>query len=512
MTEHTASGQPPVLPPLRGRFSSLGDALAAAARQFGAREAYVDGGERIGFDAWHQQADSVAAEFAAWGLRRGDVLALMLPSGIAYAVAYAAAVRLGAVVTGLNTRLGPHETLAVLDRCRPALVVRDENAGLPEVPAGPRLMTRATLESARYTGGRPRAFERVGPEDPAVIIWSSGTTGTPKGAWYDHRGLEAAVHTAGVMSAPFDRKLVATPFAHAGYMAKVWDQLAWGTTLVVGGAPWRAAEMARTIAEERITVVGGVPTQWAKLLELPDTGGAPWPHVRVGISATAPAPPELVRRVRDLLGVPLVVRYAMTESPSISGTDPQDSPETQFRTVGRPQQGVEVRVVDGAERTLPEGETGAVRVRGAGVMRGYWRDPDRTRSALDVDGWLHTGDVGRFTPEGTLVLTGRSSDLYIRGGYNVHPLEVENVLSEHPLVGRVAVVGAPAPVIGEIGVAFVVPADADRPPSLEALREFTRAHLADYKAPDRVVVLAALPLTPMLKVDRRALRVLATTG
>jgi acyl-CoA synthetase (AMP-forming)/AMP-acid ligase II len=491
-------------PVLRGSYASLGEALTAAAAQFGSREAYVDGGERISFAEWDRQADAVAGELAARGVERGGVVALMLPSGAAYAVAYAAVVRLGAVVTGLNTRLGPRETHAVLDRCRPALVIRDEAGGLPGVTQP--VFSAKALSAARHTGTGPRALPELTRADPAVIIWTSGTTGTPKGAWYDHAGLEAAVRTSGVMSTPFDRKLVATPFAHAGYMAKVWDQLAWGTTLVIGQVPWKAAEMAEILGAERITVAGGVPTQWTKLLELPDSARAPWPHLRLGISATAPAAPELVRRVNKVLGVPLVVRYAMTESPSISGTEPGDPPEVQFRTVGRPQAGVEVLVVDEQERPLPAGETGAVRVRGTGVMRGYWRDPERTADTLDAGGWLHTGDVGRFTEEGNLVLTGRSSDVYIRGGYNVHPLEVENVLSEHPELARVAVVGSAAPVIGEIGVVFAVPADPRRPPGLAELREFCRGQLADYKAPDRLELVDALPLTPMLKVDRRALR------
>jgi acyl-CoA synthetase (AMP-forming)/AMP-acid ligase II len=142
-------------------------------------------------------------------------------------------------------------------------------------------------------------------------------------------------------------------------------------------------------------------------------------------------------------------------------------------------------------------------------MRGYWNDAERTAETLTEDGWLVSGDLGRFTPEGNLVLVGRSTDLYIRGGYNVHPLEVENVLAEHPGVRRVAVVGSPAPVIGEIGVAFVVPADPADPPALDELRDWTRERLADYKRPDRLELVEDLPVTAMLKVDRNALRAAA---
>ncbi|WP_299950527.1 class I adenylate-forming enzyme family protein [uncultured Modestobacter sp.] len=496
-------------PPLIGDPATLGEALRAAAEQFGDREAYVDGFQRISFAGWVAAAGGLAVELADRGVRRGNVVALMLPSSIDYAVCYAAIASLGAVTTGLNTRLGVNEVTAVLATAAPALVIRDTEAGLPEVPEGIPVMARSELAAAclRRPGGGPAPD--VDPADPVVVIWTSGTTGVPKGAWFDHRNLAAAARSAGVMSAPFDRRLVATPFAHAGYMAKLWDQLAWGITMVVGTVPWSAAEMAQVLIDERITVAGGVPTQWSKLLEQPHLAGRRLEHLRVGIAATAPAAPELVERVADLLGVPLVVRYAMTESPSICGTEPTDPPEVQARTVGRPQAGVQVRVVDDDGGPVATETVGRVQVRGDCVMRGYWRAPELTAQVLGDDGWLRSGDLGRLTAEGNLVLVGRSGDMYIRGGYNVYPLEVENVLADHPAVARVAVVGVPAPVIGEIGVAFVVPADPAAAPTREELRVWVRGHLADYKAPDRVETVPDLPLTAMQKIDKLALRELA---
>jgi acyl-CoA synthetase (AMP-forming)/AMP-acid ligase II len=338
------------------------------------------------------------------------------------------------------------------------------------------------------------------PDDPAVIIWTSGTTGTPKGAWFDHRGLEAGVATAGVMAAPFDRRLVPTPFAHAGYLAKLWEQLAWGITIVIGAQPWTAQAMQRQLTAERITVAGGVPTQWAKVVELPQLADADLSSLRLCLSATAPAPPELVERMTEQLGCPVVVRYAMTESPSITGTEPGESAEVLYRSVGRAQDGVELELRD------LDGDVGRVHVRSACAMRGYWNDPDATAEAFTDDGWLRSTDLGRFDGDGNLVLVGRAGDMYIRGGYNVYPLEVEHVLAEHPGVASAAVIGMPKPVIGEIGVAFVVAADPAAPPALEELRRWVRDRLADYKAPDEVVVVDALPLTPMLKVDKVALR------
>jgi acyl-CoA synthetase (AMP-forming)/AMP-acid ligase II len=185
----------------------------------------------------------------------------------------------------------------------------------------------------------------------------------------------------------------------------------------------------------------------------------------------------------------------MTECPTISGTEPNDAPEILFRTVGRPAVGLEVRV----------GPDGGVEVSGPCVMRGYWRNPELTAEVLR-DGWLRTGDIGSLGADGNLTLLGRSGDMYIRGGYNVHPGEVERALAGHPGVKQAAVVGRSAPVIGEIGVACVVPTDADTPPTLAELRTHVADELADYKAPDELLIVDELPLTAMLKPDRPALR------
>jgi acyl-CoA synthetase (AMP-forming)/AMP-acid ligase II len=463
--------------------------MGAAREQFRDREAYVEEDRRVTFGEWLDACDRTAARFADRGVRAGDVVALALPTSIDYAIAFGAAVRLGAIATGLNPRLGPREVAAILERAEPKLVVaepRDIDASAARVATASRPTVRAS--------------------DPVVIIWTSGTTGLPKGAWFDHDNLRAAVTTAGVMTAPFDRRLVTTPFAHAGYMAKLWEQLAWATTLVIAPTPWTADDTVRLLGTERITVAGGAPTQWAKIVEhplLPQTDAS---HLRLCVAATAPAPPELVERVMDAFGCPMVVRYAMTESPSITGTEPGDDPEVLFRTVGRPQAGVEIELRDETNAPVARGDVGRVHVRSACVMRGYWREPTLTAEAIDARRWLRTSDLGWRDPAGNLVLVGRADDLYIRGGYNVYPLEVENVLAEHPAVAEASVIGFPAPVIGEIGVAFVVAEGDTLTASTEELRAWCRAHLADYKAPDRIVVVESLPLTPMMKVDKRALR------
>lgn len=482
---------------------TLGPALDWAALAFGGREAYVDGDARMTFVQWASRSQALAAELSLRDVGPGDVVALMLAPGIDYAVAYAATLRLGAVVTGLNIRLGRLEVDRILAQCAPKLVIYDPSTGLPQ-PMGRVIMQPDELKEA--AGGTVTPIRWQGTSDaPAVIIWTSGTTGYPKGAWFDHAGLAAAVASAGAVGGHDQRRLLATPFAHAGYMAKVWEQVVNGNTFVLASQPWTAESMARVLIDERITVAGAVPTQWEKLLEVPTLTPALFPHLRIGVAATAAASPTLIEAVRRKLGCPLVVRYAMTESPSITGTEPDDPPNMQGGSVGRPQSGMSVRVVNAAGLPVAAGDSGEIQVGGACVMRGYWNDRDATAAAFDGE-WLRTGDLGHLDEHDNLVLDGRARDMYIRGGYNVYPLEVENVLTAHPAVAKISIVGLPTAVIGEIGAAFVVPADPANPPTLSDLREFVRERLADYKRPDELVLIDELPLTAMLKVDKDHLR------
>ncbi|PPJ17790.1 acyl-CoA synthetase, partial [Nocardia nova] len=250
-----------------GDFADTVELLEAAALVHGLRDAYVEAdGTRISFADWVARARAVARQLSSHGVGRGDVVALMLPSGIDYAVCYAAAAMLGAVTTGLNPRLGPREIDAALRQADPVLVVRAATMpatgrDIPELAASQ--LTRELLRHAA-TPSQP-----IGRDAPVSIVFSSGTTGLPKGAWFDANNLAASAQAAGAMSAPYDRRLTSTPFAHVGYMSKLWDQLVWGITLVIAPVPWSAAAMFDVLRAERITVAGAVPTQWAKLLELP---------------------------------------------------------------------------------------------------------------------------------------------------------------------------------------------------------------------------------------------------
>ncbi len=487
--------------------TTLGDLF----EEIGTREpdalAYVDGEQRLTYGQWLTGADSLAAELRARGVGPGDVVAFSMASCIDYAVAYAACTRLGAVATGINPRLGPGEIAAILQRCEPVALLHEAATFPipPDAPTPPVMMSRADVSAAWQAGTPFPDRPHREPDDPVCIVWTSGTTGLPKGAWFDHRALEASARLSDILSAYHDVRLMPVPFAHAGYMNKLWDQVEFVINCVLTATPWTAESMLELMIAEHATMGWGVPTQWSKLVDLPQLVDADLSALRLCSTGSAPVTPELAEKMRTRLGCPIVVRYACTESSSITGTRPDDPPDVLLHTVGRPQAGIELQLVDDTGAEVPRGEVGVVTLRSPCSMRGYWNDPQKTAETLSAEGWITTSDLGLLDADGNLVLRGRTSEMYIRGGYNIHPLEVERVLSDHPLVGRVAVVGVPAPVIGEIGVAFVEPADPAHPPTIEDLRAFSRERLADYKAPDQVEIVAELPMTSMLKIDKRAL-------
>ena len=470
-------------------------------------DAFVDaGGRRLSFSAWDRAADGVAAGLAELGVGAGDVVCLLLGSSLEYAICYQAAMRLGAVTSGVNTRLGPDEIAHILGVAAPRLTITPDDERVLPTSAG---TTVPWSRLAPYVEADRVPMPNLTPDQPVVICWTGGTTGRPKGVWFDHDNLAAVSVATGVLSERFDRRLSPVPFAHVGTMTRAWDEISHVITTVITPVRWTAADSLRLIEAERVTVAQGVPTQWELMLRSPTLEATDLSSLRIAATGAARVTADLLRRMRAVLGVPVINRYASTEAGGvISGSRPGDPDEVVLETVGRPSDGVEIRVAGDDGEVLPVGGIGRVQVRSGAVMRGYWRDPEGTAAVLDADGWVTVGDVGRLDADGNLTLVGRDGERYLRGGYNVYPVEVERVLSEHPDVGEVAVVGVPDPVLGEIGFAFVVPAAPDDParaPLPDDLRTWVGAHLADYKVPDRVVVLGEMPLTSVGKIDRRTL-------
>jgi acyl-CoA synthetase (AMP-forming)/AMP-acid ligase II len=507
---------------------TLGDLLRDAACEAPDAEALRYRAERLSYRAWDTLADRLAAGLWARGVRSGDVVALLLPSTPLYPVAYLAAARLGAVTTGINVRYRRTEIGHVMARAASRLVLgvtRWHDADFRAIAASlDPPPDCAWLDAEEITGGTAACVERlaagapaapvapVSPEAPAAIVFTSGTTGAPKGAWYAHRSLlaladiEARRHT-GREGAPPLHLAAGLSFAHVGFMARIAVQLRTrGASLIHD--TFDPAAVLETVERERLTHLGAIPTQAILLLDHPDRARRDLTSVRSVLLGGAPASPELIRRVQAELGAQVSVRYSSTEVGIATASLPDDPPEVLATTVGKPTPGVELRITGADGRALAAGEVGGVEVRSPATMRGYWNDPDATAAVLDPDGWIRTGDLGFLDESGYLHLRGRRSEMFIRGGYNVYPGEIEDLLATHPKVARAAVVGVPDPTFGEIGWAFVVAREPTDPPVLAELRAFVGAELASFKRPDRLTVLPELPVTAMFKVDKQALRAL----
>jgi acyl-CoA synthetase (AMP-forming)/AMP-acid ligase II len=287
-------------------------------------------------------------------------------------------------------------------------------------------------------------------------------------------------------------------------MAKVPAQFMAGTTYHVI-EPWRSEVVLETVARYRMPAIGGVAPQIALLLRDPTFDRHDFTHTKLIVSGGAAASGALIREAKARFRADWTQRYALTETGGSGCFTWIDAPEEEMLfTVGRPRPGVEIKVADEEGRPLPEGEAGEVCFRSPANMRDYWRNPEATRKTLR-DGWLHTNDEGLIDDRGCLRLLGRRGDSYSRGGYVIFPKEAEQVLSWHPKVAQVAVVPRPDAVMGAIGVAVVIPRDAADPPALGELREFGAQHLAKFKLPEALRVVDALPMTAMLKIDKRAL-------
>jgi len=489
----------------------LADLLRAAAADEPGREAYVHDGKRVDFRWLDRAADGFATTLLDSGVRPGDVVCLMIPDSIKFVACYFGAARAGAITSAINLRLGPAEQASIVGRTDPVVTVVGDGATVPVGVDPGRVLPVTELKDA-FGAGAPTRLPAIASSDPACLIWTSGTTGTPKGAIYTHDAMATIARNVGDFAAAHDRLLHSLPFPHLGYLGWCYTFTLHRMTLVLAPQPWSVESTLDLVERERITYMNGVPTQWSLLVKHPRAREVDFSALRVAAMGAAVATPALVREIRELLGCPVLNGYSQTEAGIISGTSIGDPDDVVAGTVGRARTEVELRTValhTGAPTAVDQ--VGEIVCRSPAMMRGYWRDPELTASVIDADGWLHTGDLGRLDRDGNLTIAGRRKEMYIRGGYNVYPAEVEAALTGHPWMTRAAVVGVPDEVLGEIGVAFVVLApDApvghdDGDAILAEVRAWCRARIADYKTPDRVVVVDELPLTSIGKLDKAAL-------
>lgn len=507
--------------------------LDRAAERFADREALVEGSLRLRFAELAEVADGVARALVARGIAPGDRVGIWAPNSARWVVAALGTYRAGAVLVTLNTRLKGREAGHILRTGGVRLLFMvDRLLGndYAELLAGagplPGLAERVALDGPAPAGSRPweeflaggttvpagETAERAGavaPTDVSDVLFTSGTTGAAKGAMLGHRAsvraFEAWSEVVGLTA--HDRYLVINPFFHTfGLKAGILACLLRGAALVPQ-AVFEPEAVMRRVAEERITVMPGPPTVYQSILEHPARPRYDLSSLRLAVTGAAVVPVDLVRRMRQELAFDTVVTgYGLTECTGIATMCRHgDDPETVARTSGRAIEGVEVVVADDHGTEVPRGEPGEVLVRGYNLMHGYIDDPAATAEAVDAEGWLHTGDIGVMDEHGNLKITDRKKDMYIVGGFNTYPAEVEAMLLAHPGVAQAAVVGMPDDRLGEVGRAFVVPRQGAALDPAEVVA-WCRREMANYKVPRLVEVVEVLPLNASGKVTKFELR------
>src|SRR5438270_3128235 len=491
----------------------------SGAALFGDRLAVADGDTRLSYAELAEQARRFGAGLVATGVQPGDRVAIWAFNSAEWVVALLGLSGAGATLVPVNTRWKGAEAADVLRRSRARLLVTVtgflgndyvallEGFELPDlettVVAGTgswdEFLARATRSAIDEVD---RRAEAVAPDDPADILFTSGTTGAPKGVVMPHeRTLGAAtdwVRMTGLNAD--DRYLMVNPYFHQfGLKAGILACLASGATMLPESVFDVDRALAR-VAEERVTVFPGAPTLYHSILDHPERTKYDLSSLRVAVTGAADIPVELIRRINDELPFSVVITgYGLTETGTATSTSPDDDFETVATTVGRPRPGFELRV------DAPSGEAGEVVIKGPTVMAGYLDDPDATAATLSPDGWLRTGDLGVLDERGYLRIVGRIKDMFIVGGFNVYPAEIENVLLRHPDIKQAAVIGIPDERLGEVGMAFVVSGSGDAANGAEILA-WCRDQMANYKVPRAMEIVDELPVNATGKVVKDELR------
>jgi len=515
-------------------FGTIAKLVGIAASRYEDRPAIVDGGETLSFRELAVQSQRVAKALIATGFEHGDRVSIWAPNMLEWIVVALGVHSVGGVLVPINTRYKGLEAGYLLEKSetRVLFTVTDfldtdyvallhrANLELPhlkdiivmrgEAPEGTTGLA-AFLERGASVSDEDAAarLEAVQPDDLCDILFTSGTTGKPKGGMCTHAQSLRAFHDwadiVGLRAG--DRYLVVAPFFHSfGYKAGWLAALMMGAT-VYPQPVFDVGVVLERIGRDEITMLPGPPALYQTILARPDLDQFDISSLRLAVTGAASIPVELIHKMRDVLKFESVVTaYGLTETSGVVSICRQgDDAEVIANTSGRAFPGVESKVVGPDQDELPRGEPGEIVVRGYNVMKGYFGEPEKTREAIDEEGWVHTGDIGVMDEHGYLQITDRMTDMFIVGGFNAYPAEIENLLSMHDAIAQVAVVGTPDARLGEVGAAFVVLKPGATLSEAELIA-WSREAMANFKVPRRVEFLDALPVNATGKVLKFELR------
>ncbi|HVV07654.1 long-chain fatty acid--CoA ligase [Amycolatopsis sp.] len=492
--------------------------LESTARRLPGRAAIVQGTRTLTYAELDAHAGRVAAALRADGLRPGERVALIAPNVAEFPIVYFGLLKAGAVVVPLNPLLKERELSFIFNDCGAVAVFATEgSAQLPvlanaraaaaEAPSVRKIVPLEELDDYLAPHPEPAETEPTGAEDPAVIIYTSGTTGTPKGATLSHVSLllNARMKELLVPKHDHDVVLVALPLYHVFGQTSVMNGNVHGGATLVLLPRFDPSTALDLLIEHEVTLFSGVPSMFQAFLQADPDGVClreAAKTVRLITSGGAGLPTALYERFEQTCGLGIRQGYGLSETSPTVTFSPWDEP-IRPASVGKPVWGVDIEVVDKQDKPVPAGTVGEIVIRGHCLMLGYFNRPEATAEAVR-DGWFHTGDLGRFDEDGWLYVVDRVKDLILRGGYNVYPAEVEQVLLSHPAVAMTAVVGEPHERLGQEVVAYVVPRTGHEIDVAE-LSSWARERLAEYKYPRRIHVRDSLPMTSTGKILKRDL-------
>lgn len=505
----------------------LGDFFKKHVAGKAGKDALVCKDRRVTWAEYNRQTDLAAMGLIKLGVKRGDRVGVYIPNWPEFLFTYLGAAKIGAITVPVSWRFTPQEIKFVINNAEiSVLVMADGFFGMDFVKnleairaELPTLKQVIILNKEKASGGiisweaflaepEPELAKYKGevePDDPALFLFTSGTTGVPKASVLTHRNLIA--YTDGqLIASKFEGTdetlLLNIPLNHVGgAVMAVIACLNAGNKLVIMDM-FDPEKTLQLIQDEKVTVIGQVPAQYAMELLNPNVDKYDLSSIKVAIVSSQPCPSELIMAIKNKLGVMPQNAYGLTEvSGAITFTQIEHGEEKLKHTVGVPINGIDLAIMDPDYNILPRGQVGEIVIRGDAVMKGYWKRPDEDKRVFDKKGYFHTGDMGTLDGDGYLSIVGRKKEMYIRGGENVYPPEVEEAIAQHPDVFMVAVVGRPHPVYGEVGRAYVIPKPGTQP-TAEAMKGFLKDKLAGFKIPEDILFREQLPLTLLGKVKK----------
>ncbi|GAE25349.1 long-chain-fatty-acid-CoA ligase [Halalkalibacter wakoensis JCM 9140] len=502
---------------------SLSQLLEAALAMKQDEEAIYDGYRRVTYQELDREAGQLASSLNQLGIGKGDRVAVSLPNWHEFIVIQFALAKLGAILIPFNTRFRKDEVMYILnnsgakavffpeefDHIHHAQQYREIEGSVPTLQhfitvrfeASDMLSYDRLLEDGKNKAILDAVIDPL--HDVYAILYTSGTTGRPKGAMLTHRNLvhTAVAGTECMECTPNDVFLLPTPIFHVMGLMFVLRTIASVSRMVLM-EKFKPEKALALIEQEKVTIQPGVPTMYILELNHPSFKKYDLSSLRTGEMGGAPAPVEIIKRIRSEMGCNVLVGYGMTEaSPTLTLTSFKDDDELRAETVGRALPGVDLKIVDEQRKEVGIGVVGELACRSFGLMKGYYNMTEKTREVVDEQGWFYTGDLATMDMAGYIRIVGRKKEMIIRGGYNVYPREVEEHFYTLPYVNDVAIIGLPDTVLGEISCACI-----QLKPNCEATEEevltFIKSKVADYKVPDKIIFVDDFPMTPSGKIKK----------